>query len=101
MVRWLRLAPIDALPPGHAASVAVAGRAIAIFHTDAGLYAVDNHCLHMGGPLCDGTVEGTVGTCPWHAWSYDVATGQCVDHRGSPIRAHEVGVHDGWIVLAS
>ena len=99
-VQWLRLAPIEALPPGHAASVDVDGHTVAIFHTEAGLYAVDNDCLHMGGPLCEGTIDGTVVTCPWHAWSYDVTTGERVDRRGSPLPVHRVGVDDGWIVLA-
>lgn len=100
-MQWLRLAPLEALPPGQAASVAVDDRAIAIFHTEAGLYAVDGDCLHMGGPLCEGTLAGTVVTCPWHAWSYDVTTGERVDRRGSRISVHQVRVDDGWIVLAS
>ena len=77
----------------------VDGRHIAIFNTGAGLYAVDNDCLHMGGPLCQGTLDGTVVTCPWHAWQYDLVTGQRVDRRGSPTRTHPVTVRDGWIML--
>ena len=33
----------------------------------------------MLGPLWEGTLgEGRV-TCPWHRWTYDLRTGQCVD----------------------
>lgn len=77
------------------------GRPVAIFHTEAGFYAVDNDCLHMGGPLCEGTVEGTVVTCPWHAWAYHLATGERVDRGGSALPVHDVEVRNGWIVLAA
>ena len=98
--RWIRLAPAGELPPGHAACADVDGRAIAIFHTGAGFYAVDNDCLHMSGPLCEGVVDGTVVTCPWHAWRYDLRTGDRVDRRGSSLDVHAVEVQDGWIVVA-
>lgn len=98
--RWIRLAPAHQLPPHHAACADVDGRAIAIFHTGEGFYAVDNDCLHMGGPLCEGAVDGTVVTCPWHAWRYDLRTGDRVDRRGSCLDVHAVDVQDGWIVVA-
>lgn len=98
--RWIRLAPAHQLPPGHAACADVDGRAIAIFHTGEGFCAVDNDCLHMSGPLCEGAVDGTVVTCPWHGWRYDLRTGERVDHRGSSLPVHAVEVQGGWIVLA-
>jgi nitrite reductase/ring-hydroxylating ferredoxin subunit len=26
--------------------------------------------------LADGTLEGTIVTCPWHGWQFDVRTGK-------------------------
>ena len=55
------------------------------------LYAYRNHCLHQGGPACEGIVRGKVVdiygpdktflgqtydddephiVCPWHGWEY-------------------------------
>ena len=39
------------------------------------MYALDNGCVHAGGPLSEGTVSEGVVTCPWHWWRYDVSNG--------------------------
>jgi len=38
--------------------------------------ATDNVCPHRGGPLGEGTLDGSIVTCPWHGWRFDVNTGQ-------------------------
>jgi nitrite reductase/ring-hydroxylating ferredoxin subunit len=30
----------------------------------------------VGGPLCEGELEGIEVTCPWHGAVFDVTTGQ-------------------------
>jgi nitrite reductase (NADH) small subunit len=30
----------------------------------------------MGGPLGNGALSGSVVTCPWHGWQFDVTTGR-------------------------
>lgn len=42
--------------------------------TDGGIYFLDGHCPHKGGPLQKGTYvvsENTIG-CPWHRMSWKV-----------------------------
>tara|TARA_Y100000310_G_scaffold60623_1_gene55943 strand:+ start:1560 stop:1865 length:306 start_codon:yes stop_codon:yes gene_type:complete len=51
------------------------GKTIALFNVDGKIYAIDNTCVHAGGPLGEGTCEGNVVTCPWHGWKFDVTTG--------------------------
>ena len=36
---------------------------------------VGDTCLHRGGSLGDGELEGCIVVCPWHGWKYDVTTG--------------------------
>lgn len=55
--------------------VEVDGKEIALFNCDGKFYALNNTCLHQGGPLGEGSLEGTVVTCPWHGWQFDVTTG--------------------------
>ena len=38
--------------------------------------ALDNHCLHWGGPLGQGVIRKGKVVCPWHAWEFDARTGQ-------------------------
>jgi Rieske Fe-S protein len=35
-------------------------------------FAVNNTCLHRGGPLGQGELHGVAVTCPWHGWQYDM-----------------------------
>ncbi|WP_455283761.1 Rieske (2Fe-2S) protein, partial [[Eubacterium] cellulosolvens] len=35
-------------------------------------------CTHRGCSLSEGTIEGTVVTCPCHAGSFDMTTGKIV-----------------------
>jgi nitrite reductase/ring-hydroxylating ferredoxin subunit len=36
-------------------------------------------CNHAGGPLGEGTLEGTIVTCPWHGSKWDVNTGKMTE----------------------
>jgi nitrite reductase (NADH) small subunit len=51
-------------------------RVICIANVAGGYSAVDNVCLHRGGPLGQGTVEGGKIVCPWHGWQYHPTTGE-------------------------
>lgn len=54
----------------------VQGKEIAIFEIEGKYYAISNVCLHMGGPLIDGTFdENGFVTCPWHGYKFDPKTG--------------------------
>ena len=63
------------LNPGEAKVIEVQGKTLALFNVDGTFYALDNTCLHRGGPLGEGELEGSVVTCPWHGWRWDVTTG--------------------------
>jgi nitrite reductase/ring-hydroxylating ferredoxin subunit len=57
-----------------------AGRAIrlgevAVFNVDGTFYGTQAQCTHMGGPLCEGKLEGSIVTCPFHGARFDVKTG--------------------------
>jgi nitrite reductase/ring-hydroxylating ferredoxin subunit len=63
------------LVDGKGREVIVDGRRIALFKIDGDYHAIANLCLHRGGPLADGELNGHIVTCPWHGWKYDVRTG--------------------------
>ena len=71
-----RVASLSEIPPGAAKEVTAGDRVIAIFNVDGTLHALDGICPHAGGPLAMGNLAGTVITCPWHGWQFDVTTGQ-------------------------
>ena len=75
MVTFVRVAKVSDIPPGQGRVVVVQGRPVALFNLDGSLYALSNVCLHRGGPIGEGELDGTVVTCPLHGWEYDVRTG--------------------------
>ena len=77
MVDYSAVFPVDELPPGRARLVELDGLKIAVFNVAGTLHATEDTCLHAGGPLHEGSLEGSVVTCPWHDWTFDVETGRC------------------------
>ena len=76
MPEFVKVASTDAIPAGQARMIEVNGKEIALFNVAGAFHAIDNTCTHVGGPLCEGAVEGVEVTCPWHGAVFDVTTGQ-------------------------
>ena len=76
MPGFVKMATLSELPPGSSKEVEHEGRIYALFNVDGVISAIDGICPHQGGPLADGVVEGTMVTCPWHGWQFDVGTGK-------------------------
>ena len=75
MANFVKVAQTNEIPAGQGKCVEVEGKRIAIFNVDGTYYAIDDVCPHQGGPLGEGELNGTIVTCPWHGWEYDVTSG--------------------------
>jgi nitrite reductase/ring-hydroxylating ferredoxin subunit len=76
MPEFKKVAKTEDIPAGQASMVEVDGKEIALFNVGGSFHAIDNTCTHVGGPLCEGEIEGNEVTCPWHGAMFDVTTGQ-------------------------
>lgn len=83
---------VSDIPPGEGMAYAVEGRMIAVFNTGDGFHAIDDLCPHMGASLAAGGLDGTVVTCPWHAWRFDCLDGAWRDNPRLKIDRFEVRV---------
>lgn len=97
--RWFRVAGCDSIPLREGKAVEVAGRRIAIFNLGDSFLAVDDRCPHRGGPLSDGIVSGSSITCPLHNWTFDLTSGQVLNHPESSacLTTFPVRVEDGYV----
>ena len=78
-----KLANLKDIPPGKSLIVTIAdGREIALFHVENKVYALDNVCPHMGGPLGNGEIDDCTVTCPWHGWQFNIKNGACINMPG-------------------
>lgn len=99
MGKLVRAAQTADLNPGEGRVVEVEGKTLALFNVNGTYYAVDNTCLHRGGPLGEGELEGTVVTCPWHGWRYDVSTGANVNNPAVRVACFPVKVEGASIFV--
>jgi nitrite reductase/ring-hydroxylating ferredoxin subunit len=76
---WVRVAARGDLASGEVIGVDVAGRSIAVYDSDEGLFATDNICTHAYACLSDGWLDGQTIECPLHAARFDIRTGQALD----------------------
>jgi len=93
---------------------------IGVYRVNGRLYAYESLCAHQGGPACEGLfmpkVEEVLSEekkyqsrrfnydewhiiCPWHAWEYDVTTGEFVADRRFRLKRYEVIEKDGKIYI--
>lgn len=76
------------------------GYAIALFHHNDKIYAIDNRCPHMGFPLHKGSVKDCILTCHWHHARFDLTSGGTFDIWADDGRAFPVELRDGTVWIA-
>lgn len=90
MPQKTKVAAVNDVPAGTCKTLDVADTKIVLYNVDGKFYATTNTCAHQGGPLGDGLFDGSVVTCPWHAWQFDVVTGEAVYEPGVTIDCYPV-----------
>jgi nitrite reductase (NADH) small subunit len=85
--------------PGTGKTLTVGDKEIAVFNVDGAYYAVDNTCPHRGGPLGEGELDGCAVTCPWHAWTFDLKTGDSLTDD-LKVACYDVKVDGGAVLVA-
>lgn len=109
------------LDDGEHLVVELEGREVGLFRLDGEYVAYTNWCAHQGGPVCEGSLDGTttarrdpesggyelewvkadrVLRCPWHAWEFDVTTGECLHSDRYRLVAHDTRVENGDVVVS-
>lgn len=100
MPEFVRVASANEIPPGEGRAFQVAGQEVAIFNCEGKFYAINNICKHQGGPLAEGELNGTVVSCPWHAWTYDVTDGSSPDDPDCHTERYQVKLEGGELLVA-
>jgi nitrite reductase (NADH) small subunit len=89
---FLRTAKKDEIPPGTIREYQLDGKNIALANVAGNLFAINNVCLHRGGPLGEGELEGQIVVCPWHGWKYDVTSGKLTTNPAVGVQCYAVEV---------
>jgi nitrite reductase (NADH) small subunit len=99
MGEWVRVVAASDLAPGHCAEAVVGGKPVALYNVEGTFYATSNVCIHRGGPLGQGLLEGHAVMCPWHAWTWDVRSGENTANPSLCIPTYEVRVEGGDVLV--
>jgi nitrite reductase (NADH) small subunit len=91
-VAFQRAAKVAEIPAGEIREINLGGTSVAIARIDGNFFAINSVCLHHGGPLGEGSLEGTVVTCPWHGWQYDVTSGRLLQQPSDGVQCYAVEV---------
>ena len=92
MDKYVSVGKTGDVTSGNAIVAEVNGQSLAVFNVDGAYYAIDNTCVHRGGPLGEGELEGEIVTCPWHGWEYNVKTGACINNPSACVKSYPVTV---------
>jgi nitrite reductase/ring-hydroxylating ferredoxin subunit len=88
------------VPEGGTKCVTSNQKPYALFKVAGKVYCLDNTCTHLGGPLCQGRLQGSVIQCPWHGSRFDVTSGTVVGPPArKPVRSYPVAIEDGKVVV--
>jgi nitrite reductase/ring-hydroxylating ferredoxin subunit len=87
------------IPEGERKIVQVGELSIGVFHHDGQWIALRNSCLHRGGPVCTGKLDGNILICPWHGYTYDVTSGQLTLDRSAYLESYPVEIRNGQVHL--
>jgi nitrite reductase (NADH) small subunit len=85
----VRLCAVAELPAeGQAREFSVGEHVVCVARVGGKPLALNNVCPHRGGPLAEGAIEGGKVVCPWHQWTFDLATGVAIDPPGAKTEAY-------------
>ena len=96
---FARAANTAEVPPGTIKEFQVEGKAVAVANAGGKFYAISNTCLHRGGPLGQGPLEGKIVTCPWHGWEYDVTTGKIIQNPAVGVNSYPIEIRGDEIFV--
>jgi nitrite reductase (NADH) small subunit len=96
---FVRAVAVSDIAPGTIQEVDVNGKALAVANVDGTFHAIDNTCLHRGGPLGGGVMEGKIVTCPWHGWQFDVTTGKSSQNPVVGVSCFPVEIRAGEVFV--
>jgi len=71
---------------------------ICVANVDGQIHAMENTCLHRGGPLGAGVIEKGKVICPWHGWAWDPKTGQA-EAPGAKVAVYPVKIENGDVLI--
>jgi nitrite reductase (NADH) small subunit len=96
---FVKIASQSDLPaPNQAKEFLCGDQTLCLANVNGEVSAIDNVCLHRGGPLGQGVIEGGKVICPWHGWAWDPKTGEA-QVPGAKVAVYPVKIEGGEVLI--
>jgi nitrite reductase/ring-hydroxylating ferredoxin subunit len=100
MPQSIRIASKADLPGDDEAKEFQAGeRMVCVANVEGKLCALDNVCVHRGGPLGQGVIVDGAVVCPWHGWMYNPQTGEPVQNPSLKVAVYPIKVEGDDVLV--
>ena len=100
MSPFIKLTTESELPAsGQAKEFPCGDRVICVANVNGTISAMDNVCLHRGGPLGQGAIEENKVVCPWHGWQWDPRTGQADHNPTVKVSVYALKIENGDVMV--
>ena len=99
--QWRLIGHLSDIPRSGARRVRVGEVEVGVFRTSNDqLFALEDVCPHLGGPLSEGIVHGNSVTCPLHNLVIDLESGQSVAPESQCVRSCMIRLEGDQIFLS-
>jgi nitrite reductase (NADH) small subunit len=100
MANFVKLTEQSDLPATNEAKEFRCGdKEICVANVNGECSAMDNVCLHRGGPLGEGMIENGKLICPWHAWAWDPKTGASAHDPNVKVAVYPIKIENGDVLV--
>ena len=99
MANFTKLTTESELPPINEAKEFPCGdKLVCVANVNGEINAMENVCLHRGGPLGQGVISKGRIVCPWHGWEWDPKTGEA-QAPGAKVAVYPVKIEGGDVLI--
>jgi nitrite reductase (NADH) small subunit len=74
-------------------------KVVCVANVNGSITAMDNICLHRGGPLGQGVIEGDKIVCPWHGWQFNATTGEAAHNPAAKVATYPIKVEGDDVLI--
>ncbi len=100
MANFTKLTTQSELPAVDTAKEIPCGdKMICVANVNGTFSAMDNVCLHRGGPLGEGMIENGKVVCPWHGWAWNPTTGEAVHNASAKVEVYPLKIETGDVLI--
>jgi nitrite reductase (NADH) small subunit len=100
MPQTIKIASKADLPgDGEAKEFQAGERMVCVANVEGKLCALDNVCLHRGGPLGQGVIVDGAVVCPWHGWMYNPQSGEAAQNPSVKVDVYPIRVEGDDVMI--